>query len=131
MLIFLDVSNVFHVSIGVVYTIWHILDSISIEEYVRHLKKSKCNWVKMTIFIHFLSLGTRTKIYWSFGHWRIPILNQSSRTKNILNPFFYSPFPFTPLVLWSFSPSPDIFPSSNLILFIYSISLSSFLPPLP
>jgi len=40
MLSFFDVSNVFHISIGVFYTICHIFGSISIKKYVRHFKKS-------------------------------------------------------------------------------------------
>jgi len=40
MLIFFYVSNDFHVSIGVFYTVWHIIDSISTEKYVRHFKKN-------------------------------------------------------------------------------------------
>jgi len=38
MLTFFDVSNAFHISIGVFYIVWHILGSISTEKYVRHFK---------------------------------------------------------------------------------------------
>jgi len=45
------VSSVFQVSIGIVYIVWHILDSIFIAFDTS--KKSLRNWVKKTIFIHF------------------------------------------------------------------------------
>jgi len=34
-----DVSNMFHASIWVVYTIWHVLILMSIEKHVWHVKK--------------------------------------------------------------------------------------------
>jgi len=53
MLTFFDVSNTSYISIGVFNTVWHIIDSISTEKYVRHFKKIYCNWVKRIMFIHF------------------------------------------------------------------------------
>jgi len=39
-LTFFYVSNELHVSIEVVYTVWHILNSLSVEKCVQQLKKT-------------------------------------------------------------------------------------------
>jgi len=43
MLNFSDMSNAFHISIEVVYTVWHISYSIFGGKYIWQLKKNLCN----------------------------------------------------------------------------------------
>jgi len=45
-LTFLNMSNVFHVNIGVVYAVWHILDSIFTEKCIQNLKE-KVNKIEL------------------------------------------------------------------------------------
>jgi len=54
------VLNAFPINIGVFYTLWHVLDSISTEKYVRHLKKINVIELKRlySLFLKFRNQNT-------------------------------------------------------------------------